>query len=515
MKYLVTGKEMKLLDQNTSTCFKVPELVLMEQAAMHFVWELCNILPNFKQKKGIVFCGLGNNGADGIAAARLLNERGISTQICKIKDVLKEEKKTSDSFQVQESIYRAYDYPVLTDLDSIKDTDYDFVIDAVFGIGLSRELNEEYSSLLQRINAMDVPKIAIDMPSGINSDNGQIMGAAVLCDYTITFSFAKLGQYLWPGSDYAGKVIVTDMGITQRSWMDKKPSYACLEERDLLKLPKRTSHSNKGTYGKLLIAAGSKDMCGAAIFAAKAAYRSGVGLVKIFTSEENRTVLQISVPEALVTTYKTELDREELLSHMKWADAILVGPGLGQSELSKEIVAFIHETADIPVIWDADALNIFSQNIQTLKSVHSEYIMTPHLGEFSRLTGSNIKQIQSNLVNMAKEFAETYHVICVLKDFHSITAVPSGLSYLNLSGNHGMATGGSGDVLAGIIGALLAQGLQGEHAAAFGTYIHGLAGDAAKTKIGTHAMTASDIIESLYEVWKGMDDAEYQSLCRD
>ena len=492
---------MKLLDQNTSSHYKVPELVLMEQAAMHFVWELCGILSEREAKKGIVFCGLGNNGADGIAIARLLNERGIPTRICKVKDFLnqneKEKKATSDSFCVQESIYHAYNYPVLYDLKELEKEDYDFVIDAVFGIGLSRDLNEEYTVLLQKINHIDALKIAVDMPSGINSDNGQIMGCAVKCDYTITFSFEKMGQYLWPGFEYAGKTIVVDMGITQKSWLDKKPAYAYLEKTDLKNLPKRQAHSNKGTYGKVLVIAGSKEMAGAAVFAAKAAYRCGAGLVKVFTSEENRTILQTAVPECIVATYGSKLDKDIFISHLNWADAIVAGPGIGQSPAAKEMVRFIHETAHVPVVWDADALNLFAQDMNQLSFPHTDYIMTPHLGEFSRMANVSIEWIQNHFVESAINFARTYDVICVLKDFHTITAVPSGLSYLNLSGNHGMATGGSGDVLAGVIGALLAQGMKAELAAAYGVFLHGLAGDKAREQRSAHAMMAGDIIDAL------------------
>lgn len=508
MRYLVTGKEMKLLDQNTSSHFNVPELVLMEQAAMHFVWKLCSVFKETEHKKAIVFCGVGNNGADGIAIARLLNERGISTQICKIKDSLKEKCATSKSFQVQESIYHAYNYPVLNNMEQAVNENYDFVIDAVFGIGLSRNLNAEYIKILECINQIKGLKIAVDMPSGINSDNGQIMGAAVKCDYTITFSFEKLGQYLWPGNEYAGKTMVVDMGITEKSWLEKKPMTAYLEEKDLDKLPKRTAHSNKGTYGKVLIVAGSQNMAGAAIFAAKAAYRSGAGLVKLFTNETNRTIIQTSVPEAILSTYDNKLNKEQFIQDIQWADAIVVGPGISCSKNAKEIVELVRATASVPVVWDADALNIISEQTNKLMLPHTEYIMTPHLGEFSRLTGNSISWIQNHLLETAIDFARTYDVICVLKDFHSVIANPYGLSYLNLSGNNGMATGGSGDVLSGIIGAFLAQGMKGSSAAAYGVFIHGLAGDAARKNMGTHAMMAGDIIEALKDVWKGIDHAE-------
>lgn len=499
---------MKLLDQNTSSYFKVPELVLMEQAAMHFVWKLCSVLNEKEYKNVIVFCGLGNNGADGIAIARLLNERGIHTKICKIKDILKEKNATSQSFQVQESIYHAYNYPVLNNMEQAIDEKYDLVIDAVFGIGLSRNLNKEYIKILEFINHLTGLKVAVDMPSGINSDNGQIMGAAVACDYTITFSFEKLGQYLWPGNEYTGKTLVVDMGITQKSWLEKKPAMAYLEKEDLNKLPKRAAHSNKGTFGKVLIIAGSPNMAGAAIFSAKAAYRCGVGLVKVFTNESNRSIIQTSVPEVILSTYENKLNKEKLIEDIQWADAIVVGPGISSSKTAKEMVELVRTSASVPVVWDADALNIIAEHTNKLLLPHTEYIMTPHLGEFSRLTGNTISWIQNHLVESAVDFARTYDVICVLKDFHSVTANPYGLSYLNLSGNNGMASGGSGDVLSGIIGAFLAQGMKGLSAAAYGTYIHGLAGDFARKRMGTHAMMASDLIEALKDVWKGIDYAE-------
>ena len=512
MKYLVTGKEMKLLDQNTSGHFKVPELVLMEQAAMHFVWRLCDVLKKSTKKeklKGIVFCGLGNNGADGIAIARLLNEKGIYTEVCKISNWLTEKKIATSSYQTQEAIYEAYQYPQQSDLSLILDMEYDFVVDAVFGIGLSRPLNEEYAKIIQNLQKVQGIKFAVDMPSGVNADNGQLMGIALKCDYTITFSFAKLGQYVWPGCEFAGKVFVEDMGITEASWLGKKQTLAFLEKSDLKCLPERPAHSNKGTFGKLLVIAGSSNMAGAAIFTAKAAYRCGVGLVKVYTHEVNRTIIQETVPEALVSTYGNDINKEQLIQDIQWADAIVIGPGLGQSEQAHKLVKVVRESASVPVVWDADGINILSASTEDLLLPHTEYILTPHLGEFSRLVNKSIFWIQNHFVESAVDFARNYDVVCVLKDFRTITANSYGMNYLNLSGNNGMATGGSGDVLAGIIGALIVQGINGVEASAIGVFIHGLAGDAAREKMGTHSIMASDIIEALKDIWKGIDYAEH------
>lgn len=495
---------MKLLDKNTSVCFKVPELVLMEQAAQVFVWELSSL--QIVCRKGLVFCGTGNNGADGMAIARLLNERGIQTDICKVKDVWNLKADTSDSYKVQESICEAYNYNRIKTVSQLQTEAYDFVIDAVFGIGLSRNLSDEYMQIVDVMNEIRAVKIAVDMPSGINSDNGQVMGSAVKCDYTITFSFGKLGQYLWPGCDYAGETIVANMGITERSWLDKKPSIACLEPSDVANLPARPAHSNKGTFGKLLIIAGSTNMAGAAILSAKAAYRNGVGLVKVFTSEENRSIIQTAIPEAIVTTYGNRLNKEQLISELKWADAVVIGPGIATSNVSEEIVQLVRSAVAVPVVWDADALNILAKNTNDLLLPHTEYIVTPHLGEFSRLTGEAVSWIQNNLVESAVDFARTYDVICVLKDFRTVIANPYGLNYMNLSGNNGMATAGSGDVLSGIIGAFLAQGYKASDAAAYGVYVHGLAGDMARVEMGAHAITASDIIEGIKEVWNKLEN---------
>ena len=508
MKYLVTGKEMKLLDQNTTCCFHVPELVLMEQAAMYFVWKLCDVIEQIENKKGIVFCGLGNNGADGLAIARLLNERGISTDVCKVNDLLQTKGTVSESYSVQEEIYMSYKYPVVHNMQQVRNTHYDFVIDAIFGIGLSRSLSEEYCEIIGQINEISAVKVAVDMPSGVNSDNGQVMGAAICCDMTITFSFEKLGQYLWPGYDYAGKTHVVSMGITEKSWLDKKPLLAYLEKSDLQLLPKRPAHSNKGTFGKVLVIAGSENMAGAAIFAAKAAYCCGAGLVKVFTCAANREIVQVSVPEALLSTYNNKFEKELLMEDMKWADAIVIGPGIGCGKIAKEMVELVRSMAAVPVVWDADALNIIAQDTTKLLLPHTEYVFTPHLGEFSRLTNQSIAWIQNHLIESAVDFSRTYDVICVLKDFHTVTANPYGLSYLNLSGNNGMATGGSGDVLSGMIAALLAQGMKGQEASAYGVYLHGLAGDYAKEQAGCHGMMASDIINALKDIWKGIDNVK-------
>ncbi len=489
---------MKLLDQNTSTNFKVPQLVLMEQAAMCFVRELLQLMP--EMKKAIVFCGKGNNGADGLAIARLLYQKSITVETCCIKDFETGEKPCSKEFLVQEEICNAYGIARKMQWCEIAENEYDVVIDAIFGIGLSRNLNAFYCDFIEKINQIKATHVAVDIASGIDADSGQVMGAAVQCDYTITFSFEKVGQYLWPGSDYSGKVICADMGITEESWLSKKPQLAYLEAADLAGLPKRPEHSNKGTFGKLLVVAGSYNMAGAAVLSAKAAYRAGVGLVKVFTSEENRTIIQSAVPESVLCTYSKKIEEEELIRQLKWADAVVLGPGIGTDTLGKKLVDVVLSNVNVPLVMDADALNIIAQDVNRLLLPHTEIIVTPHLGEMARLTGNTVSWIQNHILESAVEFAKQYNVTCVLKDFHTITANAYGLCYVNLTGNNGMATAGSGDVLSGIIGTLLAQGTDSETAAAMGVMIHGMAGDKAVERTGKAGMMAGDLADALCQI---------------
>jgi NAD(P)H-hydrate epimerase len=486
---------MKLLDQNTSAVFHVPELVLMEQAAMAFVQRLFDL----KSEVGstLVVCGSGNNGADGLAIARLLHERG--TEVTALLAGEAAGHRTSSSYEVQKKICGAYGLALVEDA-TIPEGNYALIVDAVFGIGLSREITGDLAALINELNGMDAWRVAVDIASGVDADTGALLGTAFRADDTITFSYGKIGQYLWPGSDYSGCVHVRRMGITAASWLDGHPQLAVLDEEDLALLPSRPAHSNKGTYGRLLVIAGSVGMAGAAVLAAQSACRMGCGLVKVVTPEENRTILQTSVPEALLLTYGGGPADEELADALKWADAVVIGPGIGTGMQAQHIVEVTLQHCKVPLLADADALNIIARNTAQLHAPHAPMIVTPHLGEMARLTGESVSQIQADLVSHAVEFAKTCEVVCVLKDFRTVTAVWGGRTYLNLSGNPGMATAGSGDVLSGIIGSLLAQGLEPSLAAPLGVYIHGLAGDEAKKRCGERALLASDIIQGVKDL---------------
>lgn len=490
MKTIVTGEEMKLLDDNTSKVYGVPSVILMEQAAMGVVREL--VASFSKETKFLVVCGKGNNAGDGIAIARLLNQNGMQASVffCSDKD-----EGSSELFLLQKNIYKNYAYPVENEIKK----GYDVIIDAVFGTGLSRGISGRYLKVIEDINRHDALKAAIDIASGIHAASGGIMNAAVKADITYTFSYEKTGQILWPGNEYTGKLVTIPIGITDDSFVQTKPHMFSIEEKDLKNLPKRPDHSNKGTYGRLLVIAGSYNMAGAAVLSAKAAYRCGCGLVKVLTPQENRIIIQDQVPEALIGTY------DDIEGSLEWADAVVLGPGIGKQPQAVDIVHKVLEKCDVPLLIDADGLNIISDDISLLNKHKNDIVITPHPGEMSRLTGKEVRDIQRNLIDTACLFAKQYDLVCVLKDFRTITADKGKTVFINRSGNSGMATAGSGDVLSGVIGAFLAGGMETAMAASYGAFVHGLAGDKVFIKTGSCGMMASDIIKGLKEIWNKVD----------
>lgn len=499
MKYLVNSREMKQYDKNTSEHFKVPSIVLMEQAAQAFVEVLKKRRVDTSQT--LVVCGTGNNGGDGLAIARLLFLSGSNVTV-----VLKgDRKKASEENKMQQEIITAYGIPLQNQIPPAKT--YTLVVDALFGVGLSRGIEGELAEVIRSMNELSGYKAAVDISSGVSADNGAVLGTAFCADLAVTFAYGKVGMYLYPGNEYAKEIAVCEIGINSYSWLERKPAVVSLEETDLLQmLPERLAHSNKGTYGKLLIFAGSVGMAGAAVLCAKAAYAAGCGLVRIVTPEENRIVIQSAVPEAILTTYGRRTELAMLTEVINWADVIVCGPGIGTGEAAETIVKQVMKNASVPVLFDADALNIIAKDTNMLLVPHTEYVMTPHLGEMSRLTEDSVSYIQTRLIEVAEEFARQYNVICVLKDWHTVTGIPYRQTYMNLSGNNGMATAGSGDVLSGIIGGLMAQKLGGEAAAPLGVYLHGMAGDVMQKKTGSYGLMASDLITGMREVFAMLEE---------
>jgi NAD(P)H-hydrate epimerase len=356
---------------------------------------------------------------------------------------------------------------------------------------------------IDKLNQIPAIKLAIDVPSGLDATTGNILGTAFRADYTVTFGLKKLGMFFSDGIDYCGEIICKNIGFPDNAIRQAKPKIYAYEEKDLSRLPKRFNNSNKGSYGRVAVIAGSKNMSGAAYLCSKAAYSTGVGLVKIYTHESNRTIIQSQLPEAIMMTYN---DYEGALSSVedaiKWASVIVVGPGLGVDSTSERMLYELLLNSEVPMVLDADALNILSNNLEMIRTTSVPIVMTPHMMEMSRLIGKKVSVLAKDRFKIATKFSREYDVTLVLKDAKSIVTDGREQIYMNLAGNNGMSTGGSGDVLAGIIAGMLAGGLPLFEAAQIGTYVHCLAGDKAAEKKGKYAMLASDIIDGISEVMK-------------
>lgn len=492
MKKIVTCEEMKKLDNATIHKIGVASEVLMERAALKVVEETEKYLG--KSEKILVVCGSGNNGGDGIAIARLFHLKGVRAEFYMAGN---KEKMTRETL-LQYKIATGYQVP---EVNNPAWDEYTTIVDAVFGVGLARPIEGHYAEIIHEMNSARAKKIAVDIPSGVNGDTGLEMGIAFSADLTVTFGYRKRGLCFYPGRLYAGKIVIADIGIYEQEAV--KASARCLEKEDLKLFPERDPGGNKGTFGKILFVTGSAGMCGAAYLSASAALRTGAGMVKIQTVEENRIPLQILLPEAMVCSRFDEESNEQLLS---WCDVIVIGPGFGTSVASRERAQWFLTAAareKKPLILDADGLNLLAMHPQWKEFLGGNVVLTPHIGEMSRLCGRSIGEIQETIAQTAVDYAKETGTVCVQKDACTVVTDGKDDIYLNLSGNSGMATAGSGDVLAGLLAGILCMYLKTEEQpsmvlkAALGVYLHGLCGDLAAAEKGKRSMLAGDIIAYL------------------
>ncbi len=517
MKYLVTQSEMKQYDKNTIEYLNYPSVLLMERAALVTVEHLKNEMGDAGFRV-LVVSGCGNNGGDGIAVGRLLMLQG-----CKVDFVLLGNRdRCSKETTLQLEILAGYGYEPY---DRIPEGEYDIVIDAIFGIGLSRDIEGIYKEAVLKINEMSCYVCSIDIPSGINADSGQIPGCAVRANLTVSYGFFKLGEILYPGAGYCGKLICGQMGIDEHSFLENKPYWYTYDSIDDIRLPLRRPDGNKGTFGKALVIAGCDTICGAAVMAGRSVFRTGAGMVKIVTSQRNRDAVLEALPEAMFTVYGgNSVFEEEFKKSLSWADCILIGPGIGTGSEAVWMLNKCLNESRLPMVIDADGLNILADMINkpveevsdselnlpykaAIFDTDRKVILTPNLGEFARLYGCSINEVSQNLTEYPQKLADMLNCIVVCKDARTIVAYPEADDgFINTSGNAGMATAGSGDVLAGIITGLLAQGMEAKEAAVTGVCLHGFAGDMAASGCGERSMTATDIIAWLQELLKKLDE---------
>ena len=522
---ILTASQMKACDGYTIDTLGIPSHILMERAARRAALFLNSRPDLFPAGKILLLCGSGNNGGDGFAMARFLTDGscGHPREVTVVYTGRLTENGAPDVTRMSPECARQYalareEWITILPVGGWKEAVRDAValVDAVFGIGLDRPVEGEISSLFAEAAATGLPVLAMDIPSGVNADTGEVMGVALPATATVTMQALKAGLLLYPGADLCGEISVAELGIDLTP--AEKP-FARLADEGLLRrvLPPRARRSHKGTYGWVVLLCGSEGMSGAAVLATRAALRSGVGLARVLTPDCNRAVLQTAAPEAIVSTY----DTPERAAGCAEGDALVLGCGLGVSDLSREALRGMLKVCPAdgtvpPVVLDADGINHAVKDPSLwgdLLAHHRQVVVTPHPVEMSRLYGKPVPEILAAPVEVAKEFAATWGVTVVLKDAHTVIASPDGEVFLCAAGNAGMATGGSGDALAGVIGSLLAQNhhrigadLTVAEIAAAGVYLHALAGDLAAEEIGEYGMLPSDLIERLPLVCKGFSD---------
>ena len=525
MERLYSAEQAREVDRLTSEECHIQSILLMERAALHISERVANVYDNsirdnafVKNKKVLAVAGSGNNGGDVVAATRQLSEKNIVCDIYVISKNVKPSLKEQIDMVSAIGLNIFYECPDMSQ--------YGIIIDGVFGTGLDRDVSGKYKTVIEEINKAGSYIIAADIPSGISADSGKVLGCAVKADETLVFGRNKLGLTLYPALDYVGDVHVCKIGFP--AFIEKKvaDTYFLLEENDVNILKDRDDNSNKGTFGNILVVAGSENMGGAGILSASSALHSGAGKVTVCTHVRNRTAVLSHIPEVILELYdsdETEAICNWIRENVNGFSSVIVGPGLGMGEESGAIVKAVLESSEISTIIDADALNICAEelcrNENVFLSKRRKYntIITPHIKEFSRLTGLSVSEIKSDIVNVAKIWAKRLNVILVLKD--SKTIITDGYRVIiNNYGCNGMATAGSGDVLSGIIAnAVLstpeysytytdeekkcANQAQLENVAR-GVLLHALAGEAARDVNGNNSMSATDIVKGIGIVLK-------------
>ncbi|MDQ7788126.1 MAG: NAD(P)H-hydrate dehydratase [Thermodesulfovibrionales bacterium] len=505
---VVTAAEMRDIDRKTIKETGIPGFVLIERAGLAVV---AMLKERFGRRRVIVLSGRGNNGADGMVAARALHNEGWDVKVFLSG---RYESLRGDALQ-QYSIARKCGVSIeplekFLMHHSLILNKPSLIIDALLGTGLDKNIGDELSDVIEVTNNSAMPVISIDIPTGISSDTGQIMGNAVLADYTLTFGLPKRGHFLYPGAEYTGKLFIENIGFPEHALRTDKIATDLIEKKAATVLvPERPEYSHKGTYGHVLVIAGSRGKTGAALMAAKACLRTGAGLVTLGVPASLAGVFQSRVTEEMTLlladkgdgTLSRKASKQILDFVHEKADVLAIGPGLGVSDETEQLVVSLIENAGVPMVIDADGINSLKGRKPAFSKARSPVILTPHPGEMARLLSGrkdvSVKRVEEDRIGIAQFFARKTGTYLVLKGVPTLTAAPDGKVFLNSTGNPGMASGGTGDVLTGMISGLVGQKISPLHACVLGVYLHGLAADIAALEKGPHSLIATDIIEHI------------------
>lgn len=518
---IVSAGQMRSIDSNAINHFGIPGSILMENAALAVVREIRIILLKDEKKslrglRAVILAGKGNNGGDGLAVARHLCVLGMEVTVflfANPAELQGDAKLNYELFQkMGEKIIPVEDEKQLR-LFKLALMQSQVAVDALYGIGFKGEIPESLAGFIEDLNKADLPVVCVDIPSGLEADTGKVHRIAVQGDVTVTFGLPKLGHFLGEGLIYTGRLVIDQISIPEKVIGEEKIfAYLLTDEVIRPLIPVRHTLGHKGTHGRAVLIGGSLGMSGAVILAGKSALRCGAGLLQIVTPEAVAETVDLGVIEATVWPAKDY----EMLSVNAWsviqerlqgADACAVGPGLRQTESFLNVIKNILIETDVPVVLDADALNLISHepDVLSLRKGRGNLILTPHPGEMARICGCSIDEVQENRLKIALAKALEWGTIVVLKGAGSVVASPDGRVFLNPTGNAGLGTGGTGDVLTGSIMSWIAQGVPPLGAACMGVYLHGKAGDVLKDQFGLSGFTASEVADCLPRVRKEIE----------
>ena len=526
---VVTAAEMRQIDQDTIEGIGIPGIVLMETAGSAIVRAIERHYPTCK-RIGIL-AGKGNNGGDGIVIARQLAHIGHDVHLFLVSPPESFTGEATVNLQIAKNLglhieeiltdaALGYDFFVKrsTSLNHIASSE--LLVDAIFGTGLHGEVREPIATIINTINNLSISILSVDLPSGLDADTGNPFGTCVRADRTVTIGLPKRGLLVHPGAEFVGKLEVVDIGFPEQvvDAQNIKAHWTTAAEASEW-MPQRPAASHKGTYGRICVVAGSTGMTGAAALTSKAALRSGAGLVTLATPKHLNPILEGLLPEVMtlplpetdagslaVSATSTILEFAE-----KTKSVLAIGPGLSQNP---ETVTLVHQLVrenqaqglGLSMVIDADGLNALAQATELIPLLGKDAVLTPHPGEMARLTNTAVPTLELDRISTAQQFAYEHGVTLVFKGAPTVTGTPDGNVWINSTGNPGMATGGMGDVLTGVIAGLIAQGVLSEQAGALGVYVHGLAGDIVSERLGTHGLIASDVLEAVPEAIASLTD---------
>src|ERR1035437_7349902 len=516
--YLVNSSEMKEIERLTVEKYALPAVILMENAGINVVDALGRELGSLFLRRVNVFCGGGNNGGDGFVIARHLKTEGAHVRVFFTGDydLLKEESKMNYTAAGKYGV----EIINLKSADDIKKHENsilacEIIIDALIGTGLKQDISGFMAQLIVYINMMGKYIAAVDIPSGVDADTGDIKGVCIYAKLTVTFGLPKLGLTIYPGLEYTGKLVVADINFPAEFLSGPRKNVLITKELVMPMMPYRHPNANKGHFGPILIIGGSPGLTGAVVLAAKAALKSGAGIVTVAVSQSLVANVKARSDEVIVAALKESKDgfiSEDAYAHIMelvgQAKVVVMGPGMGRDKGTQSLIRKLIKDIKKPMVIDADALNAMENDKTCLKNMDKDVILTPHIGEMSRLTGIKIEDIIRDKIGVLRSFISDNKVNVILKDGRSILGDTDENIYVNTTGNAGMATPGSGDVLSGIIAAFMGHSMLSAQAGIAANYTHGLAGDMLLSEISGEGITAEDIINNVPRAIKALKKQE-------